>query len=311
MISVIVPVFNGERYLSACIESVLAQSYTDIELIIVDDGSTDSSGTIADRYARDYSGIRVIHCENGGMSYARNVGIEASAGEYVYFLDSDDMMHPEALGRLRRKVEDMNVDLVIGGAEIGETYTIKRIHDVVFSLMLPEEVIKNSLYQNGILHAPWGKLYKKSLLDQVRFTKGLCYEDLDFFYRYCLLCDRIAVTHEKLYFYRQHPASIMHTWTPQRLDVLNVVDEIERYMSENNPGLLPAARDRKLSANFNIFILAHLHGQPDVADKCWKVIKNYRTGSLIDSNVRLKNKAGILLSYLGPKAFAFISSFLF
>lgn len=311
MISVIVPVYNGERYLSACIESVLAQSYADTELIIVDDGSTDSSGTIADRYARDYSGIKVIHCENGGMSAARNVGIEASTGEYVYFLDSDDMMHPEALACLFQAFEDMGVDLVIGSAVIGETYNIKRTHNMAYSLMLPEEVIKNSLYQNGILHAPWGKLYKKNLLDKVRFTNGLCYEDLDFFYRYCLLCDRIAVTFEKLYFYRQHPASIMHTWSPQRLDVLNVVDEIERYMSENNQDLLSAARDRKLSANFNIFILAHLNGQPDVADKCWQVIKNYRAGSLIDSNVRLKNKAGILLSYLGPKAFAYISSFLF
>lgn len=311
MVSIIVPVYNGEKFLGECIESVLAQTYTDRELIIVDDGSTDSSGTIADGYAKDYSFIKVIHCENGGMSMARNIGINAAKGEYIYFLDADDVLHPQALEVLCPAFGNHRIDLVIGGAEIGETFKIKPVQRISSQVMTPEEVIADSLYQKGILHAPWGKLYKRNILEKVRFTKGLCYEDLDFFYRYCLLCDRIAVSDEKLYFYRQHSASIMHTWTPQRLDVLNVVDEIERYMAENNPRLLPAARDRKLSANFNIFILANMHNQQDIADKCWNVVKKYRAASLLDKNVRLKNKAGILLSYLGPKAFALISSFLF
>lgn len=308
MISIIVPVYNGERYLAECIDSVLGQTFADWELIIVDDGSTDGSGAIADRYCRHDDRIRVIHRVNGGMSVARNTGIESVSGEYVYFLDCDDILHPEALALLFDAIETNKADMAIAGAVLGSSYSPKRLGKVCFRNMNPIEVVKDSLYQRGILHAPWGKIYKKTILDKVRFTKGLCYEDLDFFYRYSLLCDKIAVSYEKLYFYRQHPSSIMHTWTGQRLDVLDVVDDIEAYMAESQPELLPAARDRKLSANFNIFLLADKYGQPDVADRCWNVIKLYRYGSLKDKNVRLKNKVGIILSYLGRKAFALLGS---
>lgn len=308
MISVVVPVYNGEKYLRECLDSVLAQSFSDWEMIVVDDGSTDASGCIADEYASRDNRISVLHIPNGGMSVARNIGIDSARGEYVYFLDSDDIVHPEAFRVLLSSFKDCGVDMAVAGAEISEFFHPVVINRFKFQILSPEKAVKDSLYQKGVLHAPWGKLYKRSILDKVRFTKDLCYEDLDFFYRYCLKCDRVAYCRLPLYFYRQHNESIMHTWKAQRLDVLRVVDEIESFMAVNHPTLLFAARDRKLSANFNIFLLARKHGEYEVAQGCWQVVRKYRFKSLVDSNVRIKNKVGILLSYLGSEVFASVGS---
>lgn len=306
MISVVVPVYNAETFLEECVRSVFDQTYREWELILVDDGSTDCSGAMIDAFARDDSRVRVVHQANGGMSMARNAGIAMARGEYVYMLDADDVLHYEALSMLLKGFEPDDVDLVIGGAEIKEKYVPGRVKKCRYEILSAGDAIEDSLYQKRILHAPWGKLYRRELLEKVRFTKGLCYEDLDFFYRYCLQCRRIAYTNVKLYFYRQHNASVMHTWSQQRLDVLKVVDEIEVFMAANCPRLLPAARDRKLSANFNIFLLADRHNERAVADRCWRIVKSYRMGSLFNGKVRGKNKIGILLSYFGRPMFAVV-----
>lgn len=304
MVSIVVPVYNAARYLEECIASVFSQSFDDWELILVDDGSSDGSGRIIDRMADADTRVKAIHRPNGGMSAARNTGIAAAAGEYVYFLDADDILHPDALKLLMQAFQVDGVDLAICGAEIGKSCRFKKTNGCDFVIMSPEDAIADSLYQKNILHAPWGKIYRRMLMDKVGFTDGLCYEDLDFFYRYCLLCDKVAYTPVSLYFYRQHAESVMHVWKPRRLDVLTVVDDIERYMEQNHPSLAGAARDRKLSANFNIFLLATRHGQADVAARCWNVVRKYRYASLTDRNVRVKNKLGILLSYLGRRIFS-------
>ncbi len=307
MVSIVVPVYNAAKYLEECIASVFSQSFDDWELILVDDGSSDGSGLIIDRMAEADPRVKAIHRANGGMSAARNTGIAAARGEFMYFLDADDVLHPDALKLLFKAFENEGVGMAIGGAVIGKSCRFKKSNGCDFIIMSPEDAIADSLYQKNILHAPWGKIYRRKLMEKVGFTDGLCYEDLDFFYRYCLLCDKVAYTPASLYFYRQHAESVMHVWKPRRLDVLAVVDDIVRYMEQNHPSLAGAARDRKLSANFNIFLLATRYGQADVASRCWEVVKKYRYASLIDSNVRVKNKLGILLSYFGRRFFSAIA----
>ena len=308
MISIIVPVYNTEKYLCECVESVLAQTFDDWELIIVDDGSTDRSGTIADRYAAADRRIRVYHVDNGGLSCARNFAIAKCVGEYACFLDSDDMLHPAALKLLLHKIEQNKTDMVIACSHRGTSAQFKNSIKCHSNLLSALDVLESSLYQNGIiLHSACGKLYKTKILKGVSFTERIYYEDLDYFYRICLLCNKITVCDADIYFYRQTPGSITNVWSDKRLDVLDVTDRIEAFIAENYPALLPAARDRKLSANFNMFILASANGRPEAASRCWQVIKEYRLGSLINRQVRLKNKAGILLSYLGRRTFARIS----
>ena len=311
MVSIIVPVYNREQYLCECVDSVLAQTFHDWELIIVDDGSTDGSGAIADRYAVSDPRIKVHHVANGGPSSARNYGLKKSVGEHICFLDADDAIHPEALSIMVNGLSENDSDMFIAWMHRGSSLSFSRQKFCNIRIIDGITAIAKSLYQTDkILNSPWGKLYKRKICENNLFVNGIIYEDLDFFYRVCGECKKIAVSSCDLYFYRDTPDSITNVWSDKRLDVLDVVDRIEDYIAWNLPALLPAARDRKLSANFNMFILAGANGRYDVADRCWEVIREYRFGSLTNSRVRLKNKAGILLSYLGRRVFTLIGKVL-
>lgn len=297
LISVIVPVFNTEaEYLKDCVASVERQTYSNWELLLIDDGSTNGIGRICDSLSENDSRISVVHRENGGLSTARNTGIDYAKGAYIFFLDSDDMMMDYALEVLAESVLSCRPDMAIGRFVESENpvYTPDKRADR--QCLPPERVLENSLYQQGILHSACGKLFRREIFDKERFSDGLYYEDLDFFYRACFCCKSIAVLNSCVYFYRQHGGSFIHTWSDHRLDVLTVTDRIEKYIGENIPELLPAARDRKFSANFNIFILAVLNRQDEAARRCWSVIRKYRWRALTDPKVRFKNKAGALLS---------------
>lgn len=311
MISVIVPVYNTpEPLLRACLDSVLGQSFTDWEMIIVDDGSVPATARYLDTCAATDPRIRVIHQKNGGISVARNIGLRHSRGQYLTFVDSDDMLHPRALENWADIALRSGARLVMSDSCHGSAPVFGNDVSGKFMLADYESVMRDSLYQTGLLysHSPWAKLYEKSLFDDLQFREGIIYEDLDLFYRLADFDGPIAVNKDRMYFYRKTPGSYMHTWITGRLNVLAVVDRLEAYMAARHPALLPAAADRKLSANFNMFILASKHHHPREAAACWRVIKQYRRQSLVNPNVRIKNKAGIILSCLGRKVFEKISS---
>lgn len=307
MVSVIVPIYNCEKYLQECIESILAQTYTDWEMILVDDGSTDSSGRIADSYAATDPRIRVAHFANGGLSAARNKGIELAQGEYITFVDADDALFPDAVMSLKNAADRNGADISSGEFRHDKRRGGKG-NEKVFS---PEDAVADTLYQTTLLPSAWGKLYNAKLFSEIRYTEGLYYEDLDLFYHVFLKANRIVHIFEPVYFYRMTTGSILHTWDKRRLDVLEVTRKIEDFMTRNYPKLVAPARDRRLSANFNIFALASIHGEKDVAGRCWEIVKAYRRQSLENPKVRLKNKVGILLSYLGKETFAFVGKFVY
>lgn len=303
MISVIVPIYNAEKYLRECIESILAQTYTDWELILVDDGSTDSSGSIADSYASTDPRIRVLHIENGGVAMARNIGILNSKGENITFIDSDDYIYKDALSRLKDIIRITDADIVIGGFDSGKKYRRTKYRHEKIKVLNPHESVEDLLFQKRIPSSPWAKLYKRHLFS-IKFDNYKCYEDLDLIFRQLLMSKKIAYTDSPVYFYRSTKGSLINSWGVHRLDVLDVTERIEDYMTRNHPELVKAARDRRLSANFNIFALASQHDDREVADRCWSIVKQYRNESLFNPRVRLKNKGGILLSYLGKRVFA-------
>lgn len=294
MISIIVPVYNSERWLSECVESIIAQSVGDWELILVDDGSTDSSGQICDDYAAHDSRIRVLHVENGGQSYARNCGIEACKGDRIIFVDSDDTIAPCFIERL----SSVDADIVCCGfsRDDKKRFSMRNSRAESFS---PREALLNGLYQHRISNSAWGKIYKRKIFDKIRFTEGLYYEDLEIFPRTMLAADgRIIVLNDKLYFYRNTPHSIINTWNEHRLDVLKVTEEFDR-MFGDDAELHKAAVSRRFSANYNIMLLSLKLGQYDIAAKCYEYIRSVRAQILTDSKVRFKNKIGAIVSYGG------------
>lgn len=312
IISVIVPVYNGERYLAACLDSIITQSYKLLEIIVINDGSSDFGLEIAQKYSEKDDRIKVYTYENGGLSVARNRGLSLATGDYITFVDADDLLLPRALETMYRILKKHGGDIIQG-----ETIRAK-VHKEIqlpkkfpYLEFKPEEAISNVLYQKKLLPSVCAKLYKRDLFKDINFEKGLLYEDLNIFYLLFERANKIIWIDFPVYFYRDTDGSIINTWTPKRLDVLKVTENIENYMLTHYPGIIGGARDRRLSANFNMFALCSLNGEKEKASECWKLIKNYRMKALWDSQVRNKNKVGILLSFLGPNIFANLSKFIY
>lgn len=317
MVSIVIPAYNTEKYIRECLDSALGQTYSDIELVIVDDGSTDSTPSIIRTYAARDSRVKIFFQQNRGPSAARNLALRMAEGEWIMCLDSDDALAPDAVERLLSAAMSVDADYVeaswVEGSECRPWAPVDAAPGKV-QVYGVEAYIENVLYQKKGCPSVWAKLFSRKLAEAMTFREGKVYEDLDLFYLLAEKAKRIALIPERVYFYRQNPSSITHVFSPRRFDVLDATRRIEEYMAEHHPQLLPAARDRRLSANFNMFglIAAHTSATDSsdgaiastelysaTADSCWQLIKSYRLASLLNPRVRLKNKLGILASYLG------------
>lgn len=308
-ISIIIPLYNSINYLQECIESVISQSFSDWELIIINDGSTDRSGEMATNFALEDERINVFYSENMGPSTARNQGLDHAKSNFILFLDSDDYLFPDALKDLYSIILETEADIVEG--IITRKVNPKRKNIIKIKEFNAIEALENTLLQKKLLSSPCGKLYKKSLFDSIRFRQGIFYEDLDIIYRLFAVSNKIVFIDKPVYFYRKTPGSRIRQWNIRRSDVLNVTEEMEGFILNNFPQLFPAARERRLSANFNIFCLASNHKEIELADSCWELIKRYRSLSLKNPRSRLKNKLGATVSYLGRDIFSILGKLIY
>ncbi|MDE7190344.1 MAG: glycosyltransferase [Muribaculaceae bacterium] len=303
-ISIIVPVYRVESYLPACIESVLAQTFRNWELILVDDGSPDNCGAICDSYAARDSRIKVLHQSNAGVSAARNTGLEARRGSMLTFLDGDDMIAPLYLQRLLEVMKRTGCD-ISGCGEImfsGTPANMPSVPRQPIEEYSGQQAYELMLYRTGRLNSSvWGKLYRSSLWDTVRYTPGLWYEDLEVSARIFLKARNIAYTPEPLYLYRQHGGSFLHTFRAERLHVLRAVAAVADEVAHSYPALLPAAYDRMLSANLNMVGLMAVNGYDDhdTEQTCWQTVKRLRRATLFNSKARMRNRLTALLTYIG------------
>lgn len=303
------PIYNAEPWLREALDSLKTQSHTDFEAILVCDGPTDRSEEICREYAAADRRLRILTQYNQGLSAARNHGIDHARGEWIFFLDADDMMMPDTLAALLAAANATGTRIAGGDFARGEhlkpnpSESSKEIHPVVLSA---EDAIITGLYQKRIINHAWGMLYHASIFsgpDSLRF-RNCYYEDLDFFYRAFERADQICLIDKCVYFYRDNPESFINTWSASRLDVLDVTDRIAECMSGRSPKLRSAARDRRFSAHFNMLLLMLRHGidLPEQKERCLRVIRAGRRDELRDPDVRIKNKFGALLSYLGMPA---------
>lgn len=326
LISVIIPVFNAEEFLEEAISSVFNQNYHNWELILVDDGSTDSSPSLCRSAAHRSPRVRTVYLKNNkGLPAARNAALEIATGQYITFLDADDLLHPRALSSMAQCAAFSDADIVCADilkfkdSPSSEKIIPLRYDNLKSSLPISmydaTYALGRMLYQKEINNSVCGKLFHKSLWKDIRFCEGTGYEDLDIIYHIFLKARKIARVRASLYLYRQHPSSYIHTFTPSRADVLSVTRKLTLFMDNNHPALAPAARSRELSANFNILSLmaanreaisswtAEERKAADVVSRyCWNKIKELRLEALRNSSVRLKNKIGIIISYLSGRA---------
>lgn len=303
LISIIVPCYNVEGYLHKCVDSLIAQTYRNIEIILVDDGSPDNCGKMCDEYSAMDTRIKVIHKKNGGLSDARNVAIDVAIGEYITFVDSDDYVSSDYVETLYRLVEKYQCKAGVAwlrtfhegcNADTNQPFYIEKVFDRM-------EGIEKMFYQELFDTAAWCKIYHRSLFETgIRYPFGLLYEDLPTTYLLFLQADKIAFCNHIIYNYLLRANSIEgQPFKANKLDsALKILNMIQSHSTELKP-IEKAVRCRLLS--FCLHILLEMPAEyPDkrkqvlidyVKRNRWKVLTDYRA--------RKKARVGALISYFG------------
>lgn len=242
-VSVIVPIYKVENYLNRCVDSILNQTYKNIEVILVDDGSPDKCGEISDSYAINDSRVKSLHKENGGLSDARNYGMRYLTGEYVVFVDSDDWIKEEMIETLVGLAMDLKADIVQSGFYyVYETYLL--YDDRYYSEdMLPIQLNKNELMREIVINErvknfAWGKLYKTNLIKDLYFEKGVLFEDVFWAHNVMDRVDKYVICHKPMCYYLQRNDSIVSTYTVKNLDIIKGLKERHKFIEENYKELI-------------------------------------------------------------------------
>lgn len=301
LISLIVPCYNVENYLLHCIGSLLSQSYKNLEILLVDDGSPDRCGEISEEYAKKDSRIKVIHKTNGGLSDARNVAIDIASGEWITFIDSDDMVAPNYIERLVTIANDNGckcsvvqpVSFIDGSLPVAKNAMAK------VEVMNSMDAIAAMFYQTKLDTSAWNKLYHRSLFDSgIRYPKGYLFEDNPTTFRLLAECDKVAISNEQLYYYRVREGSIeRQDFTPNKLDQgLEVIHMMETH-PEITDKITSAFRCKKASLALHFIMKMPLDYEK--RQELWKYVTENRWSVIWDGKARLKTRVGCLISYLG------------
>lgn len=291
LISVIVPVYNVEAYLSRCVDSILSQTYQNLEVILMNDGATDLSGAICDGYAKKDSRVKVIHKENGGLSSARNAGLDICLGDFVAFVDSDDWVEQDAYESMLKLAMELDVKLVCAGrydvnSETGEK-TVGLCPPKTEKIS-SEELVGRIFTWNQCDSSACDKLYHRSLLEKWRFPQGKVCEDVPVMYRIILQTDWVAVYSKPIYNYFHRSGSITTSSVSDKtFHFLEHTGVIYPYILQNYPAIADKARYLRIRA------LAYSCLVIDVAGRDVKA--NYK--ALYDSSCQeLRKHSSFILS---------------
>lgn len=235
LISVIIPVYKVEKYVEKCIQSVINQTYENLQIILVDDGSPDNCGKICDEYAKKDHRIEVIHKSNGGLSDARNKGLEIAKGEYIGFVDSDDYIEADMYEVLYNLLKQYNADV-----SICNFYTVSqgkisiKNADNGINEYNRIEILKEILLDKNIQSYAWNKLYKKELFDEIKYPIGKKYEDIGTTFFLLEKCNKVVVTGKSEYYYINRQDSIVNNVTESTItDYIELIMQRYDYIEEN------------------------------------------------------------------------------
>lgn len=305
MVTIIIPVYNQMKYLNRCIDSVIKQTHKDIEIILINDGSTDESGKLCDEYGKKDNRIKVIHKQNGGLSSARNAGLDIMRGSFVTFLDSDDYLaHDYIETSVSLFKDDIDISILdmkyISENENEEIITDQKIK---IEYLSNEQAIGESLYQIKFSCCAPGKMYRSFLFDTIRFPVNKLSEDLAICHEVLDKANKIVYSNKIGYYYRQQEKSIMHIFNPRRMDALNWVNDIEEFCIKKYPDLISAAKCRTFNVAVHLLLDISPKKQSEVKFETilWQEIKRTRLTVMFDRKVRFREKAAAILSFGGTR----------
>lgn len=262
LVSIIVPIYNAEKYLDSCIQSVLRQTYTNWELILIDDGSTDKSGRIAEEYGFADERITVFHQKNLGVSLARNQGIDEATGNYVVFLDADDELIEDCLAKTVNIAEETNADVVAGRSCENQELFQDRI------IWTGAEALENSLKDHLFTYSACAKLIRREFIGKTRFTPDVRINE-DSYFVFQLLCKQnvFVLTNDVIYFYRANSESSSRTvFSEKYFDILKVSDLKYKKIEEQFPQMHDLAKNMLLKARMNVLRILAVRTRDEYRD---------------------------------------------
>lgn len=300
LISVIVPVYNVSKYLDRCIMSIVRQNYKNIEILLIDDGSTDDSGTKCDDWGKKDHRIKVLHKQNGGLSSARNVGICNMTGEYVMFVDSDDIISQDIVSVLYMACIKHNADISICDVVhvFDENIPSFQCEESTIEYTA-EDAICEMWYQTSFLPSAWAKLYKREIFQGIRFTEGRLYEDIDIMHEVFWKSQKIVFTDAKLYGYVHREGSITtKAFSKKDLDILIIVKKMMAFVADKSNYLKDAAESYATSAALRVYLNIPKEKMDEFGvalDEAERYLNLYGKCVLKNSRVRKKNKVALFL----------------
>lgn len=308
LISIIIPVYKVEKYLTKCVESVFFQTYTNLEIFLVDDGSPDNCGMMCDEFALKDNRVKVIHKKNGGLADARNAAIDVATGEWIVFVDSDDFVEPDyvenlymltqkydckvACSRYRYVFEDLKENILMNECQEMECCYDKW------------EALKYLFLQQHVHTGAWGKIYHRSLFATgIRYPFGLVYEDLPTTYLLLLQCDKVGFSFKRTYNYLLRSTSIEGSefYQGKSESAMKIILSIESHFEELTP-VLPAVKSRLFSLAMHVLLAMPKDYDGDDKNFLMRHIKRNRMSILFGKLVRPKARFAAFLSFLGISA---------
>lgn len=310
-ISVIVPVYNVEHFLSECVDSIINQRYNNLEILLIDDGSTDKSGEICDKYSKKDSRIKTIHQSNKGLSGARNAALDIASGDYITFVDSDDIIESDMVSTMVNYIED-GIDIVACQLkrinENGEN--LKNVVDLNINKKITgtSEIMKAYQVYNDIDTPACGKLYKRSLFDNVRFPENKIHEDVFTTYRILSLCNSLVVLSNSYYGYRVRSNSITQSqFKEKNMDLLEAMIKKNEFIANSFPSLSGYSRsDICYACNQCILKLAesskiNVDLKKKILDQIQSHYRQYGVSYLKSSKKNVLKKTLVLLGVINSK----------
>ncbi|MBR3016467.1 MAG: glycosyltransferase family 2 protein [Clostridia bacterium] len=303
LISIIVPIYKVEKYLKRCIDTILAQTYQNFELILVDDGSPDSCGAICDEYAEKDSRIRVIHQANQGQAAARNHAAKTAKGEFIVFVDSDDFVEPDCLEYLLALQKKYGTDMAIGGSGYvyeGAEPPIRPSDNKDESMDACKALVRMN-YNRGCGATPWAKLYKKELILNHPFPEGQIYEDLAVLYQIVGDCSLVAIGNRKIYYWVQRAGSTMRMEFDERqMAGMDAAAAQIEYVKTRYPQALSSALYRHTAKAVELIAVCfNSGGSKDVFLRLRRLMNQHANEVLRDKRAKKTMKLRIIAVKLG------------
>lgn len=307
LISVVVPVYKVENYLNKCVDSIINQTHKNLEIILVDDGSPDNCGNICDEYAKKDKRIKVIHKENGGLSDARNAGIEIATGKYITFIDSDDYVDNNYAELLYKTIIKDCTDIVISSNKVVyETGTILEKATNEESVLEPKVVLERILYDDGIDLSAWAKLYKTDFFKEIKYPKGRLFEDAATTYKLISKSKKISINSKSTYNYIIRNNSITNEdFSPSKFDLIISTEEMCNFINEKYPDLKNASDRRLMYAYLSTLTQLTKAKKPkkEYIEKIMGYINKNRRKILQDKRIPKRDRMALNLTRFGFKFF--------